>query len=65
MVSFYVRVDEPDKTAEQLEQRERTYAAAKVLCDLGYEVEVREWFTGKSQTADAASIVLKLGQTYR
>lgn len=61
-MSFYIRIDEHNKTPEQIAQRDDTYAAAKVLRDMGYSVEVREWFTGQSKTADTASIVLKLGQ---
>lgn len=57
---FYVRVDESDKTPEQIVQREETYKAAKVLHKAGFDVEVREWFTGKSKIADAASIVIRL-----
>ena len=60
MSSFPVRIDESDKTPEQINQRERTYEAAKALRSFGIECEVREFFTGRRKTADAAAIVLKL-----
>lgn len=60
MTSFYVRLDEADKTPAQIDQREETYRAAKVLRDNGFNVRVMEHFTGKSTEADAASIVLKM-----
>lgn len=55
-----IRVDEHKKTPQQIAQREATYEAAKVLRRAGFKVDVREWFTGKSTDADAASIVLDL-----
>lgn len=62
MTSFYVRLGEANKTPAQIEQREKTYEAAKSLRALGYEVEVLEWFTGDAAKADAAGIILKLEQ---
>ena len=56
----YVRIDEHNKTPQQVAQRDATYEAAKVLRKAGYDVEVREWFTGKSKNADAAGIVIKM-----
>lgn len=63
-MTFFVRLDEHDKTAAQVEQRERTYAAAAALKSQGIDCEVREFFTGDSKTADAAGIFLKLGNQY-
>ena len=55
-----IRVDEHNKTPQQIAQREATYQAATYLRRAGYKVEVREWFTGKGTDADAAGIVLDL-----
>ncbi len=60
MTEFYVRLDERSKTPQQIAQRDATYELAKRLRGEGIDCEVREWFTGSSKTADAASLVLKL-----
>lgn len=60
MTAFYVRLDEADKTDEQLKQRDDTYAAVKALKALGIRCRVVEHFTGKCERADAASIVIKM-----
>ena len=57
---IHLRVDEEHKTPQQLEQRELSYKAAKVLRAAGYDVEVMEWYTGRSKEANAASIIIKL-----
>jgi predicted DNA-binding helix-hairpin-helix protein len=57
-MSFYVRLDEEDKTPEQLMQRERTYQAAKLLRAAGFDCQVIEYFTGKDPKANAAAIVI-------
>lgn len=59
----YIRLDEANKTAAQIAQRERTYEAAKALRSSGFVCEVHELFTGSSKTADAACIVLPLDQS--
>ena len=59
-MEFYVRLDEESKSTQQVTQREETYEAAKALRKLGYDVSVREHFTGKEIQCDAASIVIKL-----
>ena len=58
-MKFYVRLEEAQKTVQPLVQRDTTYEAAAVLRRAGYDVEVREWFTGDSKMADAESIVVK------
>ncbi len=59
MTGVHLRLDEADKTPEQLAQRERTYQAAKVLRAAGFACDVREFYTGKCAGADAAGIFLK------
>lgn len=58
-MKFYVRLDEANKTPEQLAQRERTYQAAKVLEAAGFHCHVQEHFTGDDMKATAASIILE------
>ena len=58
----YLRLDEEDKSPAQLQQRDKTYEAAKKLRDLGYDVKVLEWWTGKNSECYPAGIVLKLEQ---
>ena len=59
-MAFYVRIDEEDKTPEQLAQRERTYEAAKLLNAAGFKCHVTEFFTGKNSKANAAGITIEL-----
>ena len=59
-MEFQVRIDEHDKTSAQIAQREATYNAARILKQHGIKCQVREFFTGSSQTADAAAIILDL-----
>lgn len=54
----YVRLDEQQKTARQIIQREQTYMAAKILRDVGFKCHVAEHYTGDCANADAASIVI-------
>lgn len=61
MTTIHMRIDEAEKTNAQIDQRTATYHAADVLRKAGIPCEVREFFTGKSKTADAAAIVLPLG----
>lgn len=56
----YLRLGEEYKTEQQLSQREETYEAAKALRKMGYDVEVKEHFTGREIHCDAASIIIKL-----
>ena len=58
-MKFHLRLDEEQKTPEQIAQREATYQAAKILNAAGYKCEVNEYYTGKSKTANAASIILE------
>ena len=60
MMEFYVRIDEEDKTPEQLIQRDRTYEAAKILRSAGFKCRVNEYFTGKNPKADAAGITIEV-----
>jgi hypothetical protein len=55
-----VRIDEHMKSGAQMAQREATYQAARLLRENGIECEVTEFFTGKSTTAPAAAIYLKM-----
>lgn len=56
---FYVRIDEEDKTLEQITQRERTYQAADVLRASGFPCRVIEYFTGDDKEANAAGIIIE------
>lgn len=58
-MEIYVRLDEQDKTNKQIKQREQTYLAAKILRQNGFKCSVREFFTGKSVSADAAAVILE------
>jgi hypothetical protein len=62
MTAFYVRLDEKDKTPEQLMQRDRTYEAAKILRSAGFKCRVNEYFTGNNPKADAAGITVEVAQ---
>lgn len=57
---FHLRLDEEQKTPEQIAQREETYRAAAFLRKAGFDCEVTEMFTGSSKKANAAAIHLKL-----
>jgi hypothetical protein len=59
VTEFYVRIDEENKTPQQIEQRDRTYDAAKILRAAGIQCKVHECFTGKSVRANAAYITLE------
>lgn len=60
-MEFQLRIDENSKTPQQITQRERTYEAARALTRAGFDVEVREFFTGSAKKADAAAVVIKQG----
>lgn len=60
MTGFYLRLDEENKSDAQIQQRDRTYEAAKLLRRNGFECEVRELFTGKDTQRSTACIHLKL-----
>ncbi len=65
MSNPFVRLDEADKTPAQIDQRERTYEAARFLRSAGIACEVREFFTGSSKTCDAAGIFLSMNNDPR
>lgn len=56
---YPLRLDEADKTPEQIAQREATYQACKILKAAGINAEVREFWTGKYTDADAAGIFIR------